>query len=323
MDIQAIINGIAEQLQGTNALIQIQVEDQYYIRIIGDSSRLSGSSRAAAVPDTRPFLSWMKEQIEQAPVSENTKVSHRNAHMRLTAFRPDVTFAEIDCRFLMDYETHLRERGYSVNTIAKQMRILKRYLNLALDMDIITANPFRKYRIHTQPGHKETLSEKELRKIEDSLPSLPDSEQEVAKAFLFATYTGLRFSDLQQITPGHFKRINRRQWLVLQMQKTHSEVRIPVSTIFQGKALTFSPPFRLHSNAQSNRTLAHALARSGIRKHITWHCARHTCATLLLARGVPLPVIQSVLGHASITTTQGYSTIKDSTIEHHIRKAFR
>ena len=323
MNIQEIINVVAAQLQGTNALIQIQVEDQYYIRIIGDSSRLSGSSRAAAVPDTRSFLLWMKEQIEQAPVSENTKVSHRNAHMRLTAFRPDVTFAEIDCRFLMDYEVHLRERGYSINTIAKQMRILRRYLNLALDMDIITANPFRKYRIHTQPGHKETLSEKELRKIEDSLPSLPYSEQEVAKAFLFATYTGLRFSDLQRITPGHFKRINRRQWFVIQMQKTHSEVRIPVSTIFQGKALMFSPPFRLHSNAQSNRTLAHALARSGIRKHITWHCARHTCATLLLARGVPLPVIQSILGHASITTTQGYSSITDSTIEHHIRRAFR
>lgn len=41
MDIQNIINDLAAQLQGTNALIQIQVEDQYYIRIIGDSSRLS------------------------------------------------------------------------------------------------------------------------------------------------------------------------------------------------------------------------------------------------------------------------------------------
>lgn len=323
MNIQNIINSIAEQLNGCNALIQIQVENQYYIRIVGNCSRLSPSSQASPIPDTRSFLFWMQEQIEQTPVCENTKVSHRNAHMRLTAFRPDVTFAGIDYRFLMDYEVHLRERGYSINTIAKQMRILRRYLNLALDMDIITANPFRKYRIHTQPGHKETLSEKELRKIEDSLPSLPDREQEVTKAFLFATYTGLRFSDLQQITPGHFKHVNRRQWLVLQMRKTHSEVRIPVSTIFQGKALTLSPPFRLHTNAQSNRTLAHALARSGIRKHITWHCARHTCATLLLARGVPLPVIQSVLGHASITTTQGYSSITDSTIEHHIRRAFR
>ena len=71
MDIQNIINGIAEQLQGTNALIQIQVEDQYYIRIIGDSTRLSRYSHASTVPDTRPFLSWMKMQIEQAPVCEN------------------------------------------------------------------------------------------------------------------------------------------------------------------------------------------------------------------------------------------------------------
>ncbi len=132
----------------------------------------------------------------------------------------------------MDYETHLREHGYSVNTIAKQMRILRRYLNLALDMDIITSSPFRKYRIHTQSAHKETLTEKELKKIEENLPSLPAREQEVAKAFLFATYTGLRFSDLQQVTPSHFKRVNRRQWLILQMRKTHSEVRIPVSTIF-------------------------------------------------------------------------------------------
>lgn len=323
MDIQNIINGIAEQLQGTNALIQIQVEDQYYIRIIGDSSRLSRSSRAAAVPDTRPFLSWMKEQIEQAPVSENTKVSHRNAHMRLTAFRPDVTFAEIDCRFLMDYDTHLHERGYSVNTIAKQMRILRRYLNLALDMDIITSNPFRKYRIHTQSAHKETLTEKELRKIEENFPSLPAREQEVAKAFLFATYTGLRFSDLQQVTPSHFKRINRRQWLILQMRKTHSEVRIPVSSLFHGKAAAIRPPFQLPSNSRTNRILSKTLTQAGIRKHITMHCARHTCATLLLARGVPLPVIQRILGHASITTTQGYSAIKDSTIEHHIRHAFR
>ena len=74
MDIQNIINGIAEQLQGTNALIQIQVEDQYYIRIIGDSSRLSQSSKVVPVLDTRPFLPCMKEQIEHLAVCENRQI---------------------------------------------------------------------------------------------------------------------------------------------------------------------------------------------------------------------------------------------------------
>lgn len=323
MNIQEIINAVAAQLQGTNALIQIQVEGQYYIKIIGDCSRLSPSPRSITIQKTQQFLPWMQGQIDQASVCENTKVSHRNAHMRLAAFRSDFTFADIDYKFLIDYEAHLRERGYSVNTIAKQMRILKRYMNLALDMDIITSNPFRKYRIHAQSGHKETLSEKELKKIEDNLPSLPVKEQNVAKAFLFATYTGLRYSDLQQVTPGHIKTFNRRRWLVLQMRKTHSEVRIPLSSLFSGKATTISPPFLLPSNSKTNRTLSSALRRIGIRKHITMHCARHSCATLLLAHGVPLPIIQRILGHASITTTQGYSSITDSTIEHHIRRAFR
>lgn len=323
MNIQEIINAVAEQLAGTNALIQIQVEDQYYIRIIGDSSRLSKSVRASAVPDTRPFLSWMKEQIEQAPVCENTKVSHKNAHMRLTAFRPDVTFADIDCHFLIDYENHLREHGYSVNTIAKQMRILKRYLNLAVDMDIITATPFRKYRIHTYPAKKDTLTEQELKKLEDTLPILTGKELDVASAFLFATYTGLRFSDLKQVSPHHIKVINRRQWLVLEMQKTHTEVRIPLTSLFNGKACSFRIPFNLSSNSQTNRILSNAISHAGVRKHITMHCARHSFATLLLARGVPLPVIQRILGHSSITTTQLYSTVKDKTVEHHIRRAFR
>ncbi len=323
MNIQEIINSVALSLQGTNAIIQIQVGDQYFIRIVGDSSKLSNSSRVLSAADTRPFLSWMEQQIQLAPVCENTKVSHRNALMRLKDFRPGVTFADIDYKFIVDYENHLRTGGYSVNTIAKQMRILRRYMNLAIDMDTITVNPFRKYHIRTQAAHKETTTEKELARMESALPSLPDDERNVLQAYLFATYTGLRFSDLCRVRPCHIKSINRRRWLVLDMQKTRTEVRIPVSSLFQGKALFMRPPFRLPSNASTNRTLSRALRRIGIRKHLTMHCARHSCASLLLARGVPLPIIQRILGHASIITTQGYSSITDTTIEHHVRRAFR
>ncbi|MFC2622672.1 MAG: tyrosine-type recombinase/integrase [Prevotella denticola] len=49
----------------------------------------------------------------------------------------------------------------------------------------------------------------------------------------------------------------------------------------------------------------------------------HTCATVLLSKGVSLPIIQHILGHQSIKTTQVYSAVKDSTINKEIRKAFR
>ena len=46
-------------------------------------------------------------------------------------------------------------------------------------------------------------------------------------------------------------------------------------------------------------------------------------ATVLLSKGVSLPIIQHILGHQSIKTTQVYSAVKDTTINKEIRRAFR
>lgn len=51
------------------------------------------------------------------------------------------------------------------------------------------------------------------------------------------------------------------------------------------------------------------------------HVARHTCATLLLYRGVSITTVQTVLGHQSVKTTQIYSAVTDLTIEKELKKA--
>ena len=48
---------------------------------------------------------------------------------------------------------------------------------------------------------------------------------------------------------------------------------------------------------------------------MTFHTARHTCATLLLYRGVSITTVQTVLGHQSVKTTQIYSAVTDLTLE--------
>ena len=115
------------------------------------------------------------------------------------------------------------------------------------------------------------------------------------------------------------------------MQKTDHEVRIPISKIFKGKAVsiiqksktTTGKLFQLPCNARCNLVLKRVLKRYNIHRHITFHCARHTCATILLSKGVNLSIIQHILGHQSIKTTQVYSAVKDSTINKEIRRAFR
>jgi integrase/recombinase XerD len=61
-----------------------------------------------------------------------------------------------------------------------------------------------------------------------------------------------------------------------------------------------------------------ACKKAGIEKAITPHKLRHTYATNLLRRGVPLPVISQALGHASIATTQIYVHIERKEMEDHI-----
>lgn len=328
MDISTLINDIAAQLSGENALIQIQVGNKYYTKRVGDINLLADNPEHLTVKDNRSFPKWMQEQIHRCKLSKGTIGNHQNTLDVLRGFRYDFTFSDITYEFIMEFDHYIKSLGYAVNTLAKFMKIFKRYINLAIDNDIITANPFRKYHIHLEQTRKNTVTESDIKKIENAVSRLEGDEQEVAKGFLFSTYTGLRFSDIQRVQRSNIKTIYRNKWLVMKMQKTDREVRVPISRMFGGRAIGLISDkngrlFRLPPNARTNVLLERITNRLGIKKHLSFHCGRHSCATLLLLKGVNMPIISSILGHTSIRTTQVYAAVKDKTINREIRRAFR
>lgn len=249
----------------------------------------------------------------------------------LREFRSGLDFKDLTYTFLRDFEQYLRERGNAVNTIAKHMRQLKTLINEAINQGYMHADeyPFKKYKIKQETGKHEFLTPDELKKIE-TVEVKEEPTRHVPDAFLFCCYTGLRYSDFCQMTPDNFIKINGKRWLYFKSIKTGVEIRLPLHLLFERKALAIldrNPDIegfaRFGCNSEVNKQLRRLAGLTKVKKHVTYHVARHTCATLLVHQGVPITTVQKLLGHTSVKTTQIYSEILSSTIVRDLKNAQR
>lgn len=335
MDIEEVLATLETQLrelgltEETGALlVQVNILGKSYIMSCGNLNNLSMPTLVNATSAGINFIDFMEKEIKLASVSESTRALHSDTCRQLKAFKCHQDIRKINSDFLLSLETYMRvEKKLSINTIARHMKVIKRYINVARKKEIILKDPFLNYTIKTEETHRESLTEKELELIEHY--RLENKDNDILNAFLYSCYTGLRYSDLCNITKQDFYSINRKKWLIMKMHKTNIEVRIPLSTIYDGKALELSKSihrsrgklFLLESNQKTNREIKNILKRIGIKRDISFHCARHTFATLLIYRGVNITTVQKLLGHKSVKTTQIYSAVTDLTVEKDIKKS--
>ena len=268
------------------------------------------------------FPVFARTYMQESDRKRSTKENLLTTITVLQEFRPGLDFKDITYTFLRDFEVHLKEKGNSVNTIAKHLRQLRTLVSEAINQGYIPSDayPFRKFKIKQEKGRKEFLTLNELRRLENLLVS-DKRLRHVLDAFLFCCYTGLRYSDFCQLTPENIIRVNGKRWLYFKSVKTDVEIRLPLHLLFEGKALAVLERYdivtdfaKIGPNSEANKYLAQLAALARIRKHITYHTARHTCATLLVHQGVPITTVQKLLGHTSVRTTEVYSEVLSNTI---------
>ena len=267
------------------------------------------------------FPVFAKIYVQESDRKRSTKENLLTTITVLQEFRPGLDFKDITYTFLKDFEVHLKEKGNSVNTVAKHMRQLRTLVNEAINQGYIPSDayPFRKFKIKQEKGRKEFLTPDELKRLENL--DVDKKLRHVLDAFLFCCYTGLRFSDFCQLSPANFIKVNGKRWLYFTSIKTGVELRLPLHLLFEGKALAVLERYdivtdfaKIGPNSEANKYLAQLAALARIRKHITYHTARHTCATLLVHQGVPITTVQKLLGHTSVRTTEVYSEVLSNTI---------
>lgn len=284
--------------------------------------------------NTASFLSFYQNELANTTLKESTKCNHFSTLTLVKGYKSNLCFDDLTFEFLCGFENYLLSKGYHRNTIAKHMKHLKRYINMAINKDLFDLQkyPFRKFKIKYSETHRNHLTPDELKKIENiDLNSMHTRYQKTLDAFLFSCYTGLRFSDIVKLTPDNVFQINNQTWLIFSSVKTDTEVKLPLFLLFDGKSIPLLKKYTNHDNcffplpdnSNVNKQLKKICKKAGITKNISFHCARHTNATLLLYNGANITTVQKLLGHRSVKTTQIYSNIMDMTIVRDLEKIIK
>src|SRR5690606_22573169 len=145
-----------------------------------------------------------------------------------------------------------------------------------------------------------------------------DCEVPILKtAFIFSALTGLRWSDINKLVWSevqHSKELGN--YLRFTQKKTQGSETLPISEqAYELLGERGKPEERvfkhLKYSAWYNLKLQQWAMKAGITKTVTFHCARHTYATLQLTLGTDIYTVSKLLGHKNLKTTQIYAKIID------------
>jgi putative integrase/transposase len=321
------IKGTPNAIQ-QNALISEMVRtlENYEIERInsGKAINLEMLYNAFNSPKNNTFNAWCASQIDKDTVKISTKKALLLTLKHLNNFNKNLSFSDIDFDFLKSFERYLQGQKLQPNSIATYLRLIRKFVNLAINSDLMNINqyPFRKFKITAKKTDKAFLLASEIEQIENVV--LTDKKLIFARdLFLFSVYTGLRYSDIVTLRPSNIVTIKGEKWVQKHQQKTDEKIMIPIYLLFNGKPLKIiennyifgsMQVFKFITNQTLNRHIKQICKLAGIEKHITFHSARHTTATYLLSKGVNIYVVQKILGHSKIDTTQIYTHLIDETM---------
>jgi len=229
------------------------------------------------------------------------------------------TFDDITKSFCSDYrEFLLKQEKLSQNTSGTYFSLFKAAINKAVREDVITKSPALGLIIKKVDTKREFLTEEEL----VMLASTPKPNNDICNGFLFSCFTGLRMSDIKKLTFSDIQ----GGYLCFQQQKTGGVERIKLApdalSILeeQSKCVRSEFVFMLIDKSHVEKKLKIWTKAAGIDKHITFHCSRHTFATLCLTLGVDLYTVSKLLGHRDLKTTQIYTKVIDKVKDDAINK---
>ena len=232
---------------------------------------------------------------------------------------------DITAHHVEKYKAKYMRTGVSNKTINNRLTVLSKCLTTAYEWFALERTPPKIKRLKCAPPHTDFLS------VEECDLLLAHARDVVRELILTALRTGMRQGELTGLQWSSIDWCNRivtvrhsrcEYQKALVSPKSNRERYIPLDAelfslllqrrrsegyVFLG---TDGKPF---DQNRMSRRLSAVCKRAGLRR-VTWHKLRHTFASHLAMKGVSLNVVQSLLGHTSITTTIRYAHVAPSSL---------
>jgi len=278
--------------------------------------------------DLRENAISVGRRVPNSAKQVHNAINHLKAYIKKEYGTKALKISDVDKEFLEGFAKYLNtaqgqknkhcpNKQLAPTTRGIYFKSLTTALNFAVKDGLIDKNPMqyltRSKLIPTKTTERLFLTADELR----TLIKTPCNRPKIAQAFLFSCFCGLRFSDVEALTWGDIHTQGDAWQIQINMVKTHGLLYLPLSKEARayiperGNKSDTDKVFDLRLLYWCDEVIKKWVKEAGINKNITFHCARHTFATLMLTLGADLYTTSKLLGHHNIQTTEIYAKIVD------------
>lgn len=217
------------------------------------------------------------------------------------------------CAWGCDYRERIKDHPLSKNSKLSYFNKLRACLNQAMEERIIQTNPIVGVeRFKEAEGTRMYLTIEEVKTLAQTECEYPN----IKRAFLFSCLTGLRRSDVLRLKWGDIHKQDGYTRIIFTQKKTggleYLDISAQASELLGERGKPNENVFTdIHSPSCTNEAIKRWVLRAGINKEITFHCARHTFAVMMLDLGTDIYTVSKLLGHRELSTTQRYAKVLD------------
>ena len=278
------------------------------------------------------FISGVEQQIghgKSAATVQKYKATKKHFlnFLKIKYGWTSVSAFDMTPALISDFDIYLRTTGgMQGNSATKTLKSLKTVTIQAQKVGFLDHDPFINLRFHLKPVDRGFLTEEEIEVLMSKRFGVKRLEH-VRDIFVFSCFTGLAYIDVSNLTDENIVTIGGTDWIMTKRQKTSITENVPILDVareiinkYHSSADRNGRLLPILSNQKMNAYLKEIADLCGIKKRLSYHMARHTYATLLLSKGVPMETVSKLLGHTNIKTTQIYARITNKKIEQDVMR---